>query len=346
LGITTIRSVSIDTADTTTTTHVTTTNAKHHTTSHIHQNNKFICRKVYEEPSPTYKVPQAGVSRGDADKLHITHSLTSYTMFLHTITIIHKIAMIYIALLLTLSNKFITNTHCLYFIHTHSIQKFHHPSIFQLLTTHTTTPSFNHDHLINSTKPSSRLSQALQTTQEQTFSLQEISFTTAINHDNSSHSIQIRTTCPSQVLPWTKKQAIPSPITLDKQSCTNVVRVSKYNQENQDRLLKLGQPGIKSRPTLLSFQAIPAIPICRRSSHLSTLNTPALPKQVALASPIMDPSTLSTGVFWKVVALSRTPSFTSSGPSNPHDPGPSAVVADYTDTALTHIAFFIIAILH
>jgi len=188
-------------------------------------------------------------------------------------------------------------------------------------------------------------------TQEQTFSFQEISFTTAINHDNSSHSIQTRTTCPSQVLPWTKKQAIPSPITLDtpaplmhKQSYTNVVRDSKYNQENQDRLLKLGQPGIKSRPTLLSFQAIPAIPICRRSSHLTTLNTPALPKQVALASPIMDPSTLSTGVFWKVVALSRTPSFTSSGPSNPHDPGPSAVVADYTDTALTHIAFFIITI--
>jgi hypothetical protein len=113
LGITTIRSVSTDTADTTTTTHVTTTNAKHHTTSHIHQNNKFIRRKVYEEPSPTYKVPQADVSRGDAEKLHITHS--------YTITIIHKIAMIYIALLLTLSNKFITNTHCLYsFIHAHS----------------------------------------------------------------------------------------------------------------------------------------------------------------------------------------------------------------------------------
>jgi hypothetical protein len=143
LGIATMRSVSTDTADTTTT-HVTGTNAKHHTTSHIHQNNKFICRKVYEEPSPTYKVPQAGVSRGDADKLHITHSLTICTIFLYTITIIHKIAMIYIALLLTLSNKFITNTHCLYsFIHTHSIQiKFHHPSIFQLLTTHTTTRSF------------------------------------------------------------------------------------------------------------------------------------------------------------------------------------------------------------
>jgi hypothetical protein len=48
--------------------------------------------------------------------------------------------------------------------------------------------------------------------------------------------------------------------------------------------------------------------------------------------------------FLKDVALSRTPSIITSGPSNPHDPGPSAAVTDYTADALTHLAFFIIAI--
>jgi hypothetical protein len=135
--------------------------------------------------------------------------------------------------------------------------------------------------------------------------------------------------------------------------------------------------GIKSRPT----QADPALPNCRTQitnklkpqdprllvyapadpalqisgpSSLSptTLDTPAppmldmpaLPTLVSLAPPIMDSPTLSTGNFSTDVVLPQRPSFITSGPSNPHDPGPSAAVADYTVTALTQLAFFIIAI--
>ena len=237
--------------------------------------------------------------------------------------------------------------------------------------------------------------------QERKFNIQEISFIPAVNHDDSSRSIQTRTIFPSKALPGTQDQVIPSPNTRDipappmldapaphklyisappmlksvfllgskfiasgpsnphvpvpsaadmpappmyKNSRTNVVRDPKYNQEIQDSLLKLGQPGIKARPTLPSYlQAISALPICRLSVPPTTLDTPALPKLFASAPPIMDPPTLSTR-FWKVVALQRTPSFITFGPSNPHDPGPSAAVADNTVTALTHLAFFIIAI--
>ena len=135
--------------------------------------------------------------------------------------------------------------------------------------------------------------------------------------------------------------------------------------------------GIKSRPT----QTDPALPNCRTqitnilkpqdprllvyapadpalqisgpsSRSPTTLDTPAppmldmpaLPTLVSLAPPIMDSPTLSTGNFSTDVVLPQRPSFITSGPSNPHDPGPSAAVADYTVTALTQLAFFIIAI--
>jgi hypothetical protein len=113
--------------------------------------------------------------------------------------------------------------------------------------------------------------------------------------------------------------------------------LSPSKEKYQDTTFNSGQLGIKSRPMLLSYLQGP-LNLHDFEPAPSMLYTPALSTLVVPVPLMLDVPAISAA---KAPVLLLTPSFITSGPSNPHDPGPSAGLADHTVFSLTHRAFFI-----